>query len=333
MVEIDLRISKRLAALLPPLTDEEKEQLKANIKADGRVTDPILYWNDGKQNIVVDGMHRFDIARRDSIPYHNEPIEIGKTYEDVEVWILNRQLGRRNLLSPAAQRKLVGELYNRLKGCRGGDHKSEESKSQIDTLIADAAETVAKKAGVSPATVKRDGARVEALAKCAPSIQKGIALGAFKVADADLKTLAKLTPEDQQAVALVLRKGQAQTVKTAMEKAGVKPPAKKKPKPSDKPDYGKCPVCAGVKWREVDGNVICAKCQHPNGEPAGDPDEERLKTQRQKTAKTAEALMRAFDDLVLMHPQTCKVCELTEDDSTDPIRCCKRLLAIAKGWK
>lgn len=39
------------------------------------------------------------------------------------------------------------------------------------------------------------------------------------------------------------------------------------------PDYGKCPNCAGTKWEEEDGEVSCAKCHHPWGEPAGDADE------------------------------------------------------------
>jgi len=323
MVEVDLHISKRLQSLLPPLTPEEREQLKANILADGRVTDPILYWHDGKRNVVVDGMHRFDIARRENTPYRTEPIELGATYDDAKLWILNRQLGRRNLLSPAAQRTLRGELYNLLKRIDGG-HGDQRSGYQIDTPIQNAAIHVAEIAGVAPITVKRDGARMEALERCSPAIQKGIQAGAFKVPDtADLKILATLTPEDQSAVALVLRKGQAQCVKTAMEKANVKHPAPKR-KATAKPDYGKCPNCAGGKWTEGEEGVVCSKCSHPHGEPAGDTDEDRLKTQRQKTIKTVEAAVRAFDDLQLMRARA---------EHDEAVTGCKRLLAIAKGWK
>ena len=140
-----------------------------------------------------------------------------------------------------------------------------------------------------------------------------------------LGKLTALTEDVQLAVLAKIDGKEIKTVPAALEALEITPPPK--------PDYGKCPVCAGVKWRTVDGNVICAKCQHPHGEPAGDPDEERLKTQRQKTAKTVEALMRAIDDLQLMHGQKCPECQLTEAQSADPIRCCKRLLAIAKEWK
>jgi hypothetical protein len=89
------------------------------------------------------------------------------------------------------------------------------------------------------------------------------------------------------------------------------------------PDLGKCPSCAGTKWTEDDSGVVCAKCHHPHGEPAGDVDDDRLKTQRQKTVKTVEALMRAFDDLQTMkaHPR-----------HDEAINNCKLLLKLAKGW-
>lgn len=37
-------------------------------------------------------------------------------------------------------------------------------------------------------------------------------------------------------------------------------------------DYGKCPNCAGTKWKVdgADGSVDCSKCLHPHGEPVGD---------------------------------------------------------------
>lgn len=95
--------------------------------------------------------------------------------------------------------------------------------------------------------------------------------------------------------------------------------------PPAKPDYGKCPVCAGVKWTEDDdGHVVCAKCHHPHGEPAGDVDKDRISTQRQKTVKTLEAAMRAFDDLQTM---------LAKPGHDGAIKSCKKLIETAKGWK
>lgn len=110
---------------------------------------------------------------------------------------------------------------------------------------------------------------------------------------------------------------------------------------SESPDYGKCPNCAGTKWDEDDDGVSCSKCHHPWGEPAGDLDEDRIKTQRQKTVKTVEALMRAFDDLHTMKARLehSGATTWTPDDvlttlaDMGVIQACKGLLKIARGWK
>jgi hypothetical protein len=89
-------------------------------------------------------------------------------------------------------------------------------------------------------------------------------------------------------------------------------------------DRGKCPNCAGVKWNEDDDGVYCAKCNHPYGEPVGDVDDKRIKDQRSKTIKTAEALLRAFDDLHTL---------LAKPNHAETIATCKGLIKTARGWK
>jgi len=89
-------------------------------------------------------------------------------------------------------------------------------------------------------------------------------------------------------------------------------------------DYGRCPNCLGSKWDDEEEGVSCAKCHHPHGEPAGDVDEDRIKTQRQITVKMIERLIRAFDDLQVM---------LARPEHDQAIADCKRLLKAAKEWK
>lgn len=229
----ELHISKRLRAILPPLSDDEKAQLRANILRDGEIHDPIMYWHDGKRNVVVDGMHRFDIARGEGLSYSAKLVEAGKTYEDAELWMLDRQLGRRNLLSPQGIRKIRGELYNRLKRTDGG-HGDQRSGCQIDTPIQSAAAQVSEKAGVSESTVKRDGARIAALEKCSTAIQKGINSGKIQASDEQIKALSKATPEKQVAVAKAARLGMP--LEAAMtEQKVAKPKPKQKPKPKTPP--------------------------------------------------------------------------------------------------
>lgn len=104
-----------------------------------------------------------------------------------------------------------------------------------------------------------------------------------------------------------------------------RPPRNGTDKPGVSHDYGTCPNCASKKWTADDFGVTCAKCHHPHGEPTGGTDEDRVDTQRSKTVKTAEALMRAFDDLNMLLAKT--------DEHVEAIASCKFLLKCAKGWK
>ena len=90
-------------------------------------------------------------------------------------------------------------------------------------------------------------------------------------------------------------------------------------------DYGKCPNCAGKKWTETAEGVSCAKCNQPHGEPTGGADDDRVATQRSKTVKTVESLMRAFGDLQHICPRA--------DHDTNAKACCDRAWEIAQGWK
>lgn len=90
---IELKIDPELRDLLPPLTSEEYKQLEKNIVENGFDRNfPIMEW----QGFIVDGHNRYDICRK----HHIEPI-IGtlayKTKEEVMEWMLDIQLGRRNL--------------------------------------------------------------------------------------------------------------------------------------------------------------------------------------------------------------------------------------------
>lgn len=113
---------------------------------------------------------------------------------------------------------------------------------------------------------------------------------------------------------------------TTPQETDPRPPRSGKDKPG-KPDYGKCPNCAGIRWDVEDDGVSCSKCHHPHGEPADkQPEEEdHAETLRSKTVKTMEAAMRCFDDLNLLVPKA--------GAHKQVIELCKNLLKSAKGWK
>lgn len=213
MVEMDLHISKRLKACLPPLTDEQKKGLEDDILADGRVTDPILYWHDGKRNVVIDGMHRWEIIRRNGVTqFRTEPMPTaGESYEDIEEWIWKRAKHQRNMT-----REQIGEWYNNMKSARGGNRRIKVSN---DTL-KNAAEHISEATGKSVSTVKRDGKRAENIGKLDISLRKAVNANAVKVTDDQLAKLVKAPATKQEKVrSLVLKENM--TTDAAMRRIGL----------------------------------------------------------------------------------------------------------------
>ncbi|MDD5513182.1 MAG: DNA modification methylase [Candidatus Omnitrophica bacterium] len=84
-------IDSEFHALIPPLSDDERIQLEANIKAEG-CRDALVTW----KGILVDGHNRFEICERLKIPYTTTAIELKDRAAATE-WIIRNQFGRRNL--------------------------------------------------------------------------------------------------------------------------------------------------------------------------------------------------------------------------------------------
>ena len=56
---IELKIDPEFQSQIPPLTEEEFEQLRENILSDREVYEPIIAWN----GTIVDGHNRWKIIR------------------------------------------------------------------------------------------------------------------------------------------------------------------------------------------------------------------------------------------------------------------------------
>lgn len=119
----------------------------------------------------------------------------------------------------------------------------------------------------------------------APSVRAVRALteAAIEVTPAQAEGLAQYDTQSQIDLAKNVASG-AQTLDTAIETGEIV-------------DLGECPVCGGKKWDDDGNGLACAKCCHPHGEPAGDPDERRKKELKTVAVKTIEAAQRAYDDL------------------------------------
>ena len=101
----ELKIDPELRDLLPPLADDEYKQLEKNIVDNGFDKNfPIMEW----KGFIVDGHNRYSICRKHNIDYTIGTLAY-ETKEEVMRWMLDIQLGRRNLTP--IQRILVAEKY------------------------------------------------------------------------------------------------------------------------------------------------------------------------------------------------------------------------------
>lgn len=148
-------IDPELRELVPPLTDDERQALEANILRDG-CREPLVLWRG--HDILLDGHHRYEICQRHDIDFAVTDVELPDR-EAAADWIDANQLGRRNL-TPDQAALLRGRRYNRLKKPRGGDRRSKGQNAPLNV-----ASRLAGQHGVDPSTIKRDGRFADAVAK------------------------------------------------------------------------------------------------------------------------------------------------------------------------
>ncbi len=97
-------IDQEFKDMIPPLSQSEYYKLGENIKTHGCLS-PIILWN----NIILDGHNRYEICKSNNIKFTTTKLSL-KDRTDAIDWILNNQLGRRNLTRDAAT-LFLGMLY------------------------------------------------------------------------------------------------------------------------------------------------------------------------------------------------------------------------------
>jgi N6-adenosine-specific RNA methylase IME4 len=145
----DIKIDAEFASLIPPLSNEERQQLEENIVEHGGARDPLVVWASKGTLTLIDGHNRHEICTRLELPFEIHEVRF-KGRDEARHWIVKNQLGRRNL---------TADSFTYLLGL---DYKLEKSQGKRNDLTCDqndhklkTAERLAKEHGVSPATVRR----------------------------------------------------------------------------------------------------------------------------------------------------------------------------------
>lgn len=89
----DLTVDPEFRDLIPPLNEEELKLLEESLVADG-CESPLIVW----KGVIIDGHNRYMICQKHDIPFSIQEKHFD-TREEVMLWMLRNQLGRRNLNS------------------------------------------------------------------------------------------------------------------------------------------------------------------------------------------------------------------------------------------
>lgn len=110
-----IKLSPELEAVehLMPMSDSDRERLKADIEASGEIRDPLkVYVNAKDQVLILCGKNRFEIARE--LGWPTVPIEIltGLSKKQKQELVINDNLSRRQLTSE--QKRVLAAYMLRL---------------------------------------------------------------------------------------------------------------------------------------------------------------------------------------------------------------------------
>ena len=204
-----ITINQSFKDLIPPLSDDEFEQLKANILSEG-CREPLLVW-DG---VLIDGHNRYQICTDNQIEYETSEIELD-SYTDALIWIVHNQFGRRNLSGFARAElalKLKDFIAEKAKGKNYLGGKEKASQNSVEPI--DTQKELAKQAGVSHDTIHK----VEKVTnQGSDELRQAAREG--KVSTNTAATIAEL-PKDEQSE--IIAKGEKEILQKAKEIRAVK---------------------------------------------------------------------------------------------------------------
>lgn len=218
-----IEIDQEFAALIPKQSSKELAGLEEQILRDG-CTDPLKVWDHDGKLTLLDGHSRLKICQTHHKAYDTSTIEI-KDRDDALKWIIDNQLGRRNL--PKKQKEYFRgkrlELEKKI-ARGGGDRRSEDAENQKHQSDANDGKTsakIAEQTGVSQATIERDAQfakSVDEIKKVEPDLANKILKGKVKATRLEVKELAQKPDAEKKTVAENVDAGATKLIEKGPEK-------------------------------------------------------------------------------------------------------------------
>lgn len=227
MSDGDLIILEELHECLEKHSPEGLELLEQNVKEDGKLLKDVAYaLIDGKK-VVIDGVHRLELAKKYGLSYETTLIEQVKTIEQAKSWMKRHEATNRP--HPEAVLRAIR-----------GKQRQEVVESQRDKPKKQRKnkEGTAREQGVSTATVSRDVQFVKQLKTIIPEISEGVQSGMVKLSRPVAAVLSKVPSTVQKEVYKQVVSGKKANLQKALADRGLMP--KKDPEPTIWDDIAPC---------------------------------------------------------------------------------------------
>jgi len=208
---LQLKIDPEFQEQIPPLTDEEFEQLRKNILEDGEVYEPIIVWN----GTIVDGHNRWKIISDNwetlKDKFRTKEMDFSDKWAVFD-WMYRKQLGRRNL-TEEQRTYMIGKLYEARKRSQGGSYGNQYTKVPCGHNVHKAnqrerkkktAESIGDEYGITGRSVQRAekySQGIDTLKDVSPDAAEKVLTGRSNVTKKTIKDLPRMEPEEVEAVA------------------------------------------------------------------------------------------------------------------------------------
>ena len=185
-----MTIDEEFQKLIPPLTDDEYRQLEENCIKEG-IREAILVWDRGDDLVIVDGHNRYKIAREHNLKWNHKVMNF-ESREDAMLWMIDNQLGKRNL--PKYDKTILNLrkqeiLSKKSKEISLSNLKRGASEGQKSDARGRVDEQIGKMAGVSRDTVRKV-AKIEA--EATPQVKEAVRQGKLSINQAYNTTFPKV---------------------------------------------------------------------------------------------------------------------------------------------
>lgn len=298
-----LKIDPELRDLLPPLTEDAFKGLEKLILKEG-CKDAIILWN----GYIADGHNRYEICTKYNIPFTIEDLPLIYK-EDVKDWMIDHQLGKRNL-SLTQISYLRGIQYEREKK---REYNTENLKQFLDsTEVAETSPSVktsqrlAEQHKVSERTIRDDAEFARAVNKIAENVgveaKNKILNRDIQISKDDVKVLAKMDTETQKKLLV-----DNEDKKVKIPKSEVKKEQKENPNTveqksiSSKPKIKECLKCGLEKSLDdfYIGHDKCKDCEQEEIEKRNKNSFTEEKNNIDETIKEVKTIKNVEDCLVV----------------------------------